>query len=303
MFGLIIFLIDGLIAVGVFDSIKRAIAWCKLWFDKISLAKALPLVILGLVAIFAISSPNHAFAQPQIQSQSAANIAELRNGVRMAYIITHESKNDEITKNGLNELKTALNNRTSVRASSLIGIDPLILEPIRNDIALYPIIYWRLGDNPMPLNIAAQQALNQYMRNGGLLFVDTRGAGLNPNQARTNTQIALRGLVIPPLAQVGQDHVLSKSFYLLAGFPGRYGNAKLWAQNSASIETSANDGVSPIIIGDGDFAFAWANNTNSQNAAINAGINIYLYALTGQYKADQVHIPVILERLKKRRTQ
>jgi hypothetical protein len=31
--------------------------------------------------------------------------------------------------------------------------------------------------------------------------------------------------------------------------------------------------------------------------AIRAGINMVLYALTGNYKADQVHVPALLKRL------
>ena len=31
--------------------------------------------------------------------------------------------------------------------------------------------------------------------------------------------------------------------------------------------------------------------------AIRTGINVVMYALTGNYKADQVHVPALLERL------
>ena len=31
--------------------------------------------------------------------------------------------------------------------------------------------------------------------------------------------------------------------------------------------------------------------------AFRAGVNLVMYALTGNYKADQVHIPALLERL------
>jgi len=34
-----------------------------------------------------------------------------------------------------------------------------------------------------------------------------------------------------------------------------------------------------------------------QEFALRTGINIVMYALTGNYKADQVHIPALLERL------
>ncbi|MCC2690560.1 MAG: RNA-binding protein, partial [Rhizobiaceae bacterium] len=31
--------------------------------------------------------------------------------------------------------------------------------------------------------------------------------------------------------------------------------------------------------------------------ALRAGVNIMMYMLTGNYKSDQVHVPVLLERL------
>ncbi len=71
-----------------------------------------------------------------------------------------------------------------------------------------------------------------------------------------------------------------------------------------------NDGVSSIIIGANDWAGAWAVNEIGQplfpvvpggerqrEMALRFGINLVMYALTGNYKADQVHFPAILERL------
>ena len=71
-----------------------------------------------------------------------------------------------------------------------------------------------------------------------------------------------------------------------------------------------NDGVSPIIIGSNDYAAAWATDEFSRplypvvpggerqrEMATRFGINLVMYALTGNYKADQVHVPAILERL------
>ena len=103
------------------------------------------------------------------------------------------------------------------------------------------------------------------------------------------------------------NHVLRKTFYILQNFPGFYSNAGLWVQSDAATNYSANDGVSPIIISNGDMARAWAQKTPdngfdainddfAHELSLRVGINIYLYALTGQYKADQVHVRSLLER-------
>ena len=73
---------------------------------------------------------------------------------------------------------------------------------------------------------------------------------------------------------------------------------------------SQADGVSSIIITANDFAGAWATDENAQpllptlpddpnqrTYAFRVGVNIVMYTLTGNYKADQVHIPALLERL------
>ena len=71
-----------------------------------------------------------------------------------------------------------------------------------------------------------------------------------------------------------------------------------------------SDGVGSIIITSNDLAGAWALDSSDQymfspvpggeeqrEMSYRAGVNIVMYALTGNYKADQVHVPAILERL------
>ena len=107
--------------------------------------------------------------------------------------------------------------------------------------------------------------------------------------------------------------MLTKAFYLLNSFPGRWEGGRLWvsaAEQDEFTETSSVDGVSSIIIGANDYAAAWAIDENGRyqfatvpgtnrqrEFAIRTGINVVMYALTGNYKADQVHIRSILERL------
>lgn len=42
-----------------------------------------------------------------------------------------------------------------------------------------------------------------------------------------------------------------------------------------------------------------AGRISSGEMAMRFGINVTMYALTGNYKADQVHVPYILERLER----
>ena len=126
----------------------------------------------------------------------------------------------------------------------------------------------------------------------------------------------LGSLNIPPLEPVPDDHVLTKSFYIMPAFPGRYDGSPLWVEASLNTTSSADrpvrtgDGVTPIMITANDFAGAWAIDANGDALlptvppnplqriyALRAGVNIMMYMLTGNYKSDQVHVPVLLERL------
>ena len=126
-------------------------------------------------------------------------------------------------------------------------------------------------------------------------------------QAESALQQVAQGLVIPPLAPLTTEHVLARAFYLLQDFPGRYTGASVWVQRD---QDRANDSVSPIIIGGNDWASAWAIDDSGRNPyavipggsrqrtlAYRFGVNLVMYALTGNYKGDQVHVPAILQRL------
>jgi hypothetical protein len=155
--------------------------------------------------------------------------------------------------------------------------------------------------------------LNDYMRNGGTILFDLRegagGAQIMGRGSRAGEALRrlTRGLDIPPLAPVPPDHVVTRSFYLMQEFPGRYSGGTLWVE---ATEARVNDGVTPVLVGANDWAGAWAINDagrpmfavvpggeRQREMAYRFGVNLAMYAMTGNYKADQVHVPFILERL------
>ena len=120
-------------------------------------------------------------------------------------------------------------------------------------------------------------------------------------------RILARALDIPPLAPIAPDHVLTRAYYLLGDFPGRWKGGKLWVERAGE---RVNDGVSSIIVGGNDWAAAWALDDTQQplfavvpggdrqrEMAYRFGINLIMYTLTGNYKSDQVHLPSIMRRL------
>jgi hypothetical protein len=166
---------------------------------------------------------------------------------------------------------------------------------------------------------AAIKKLKSYLGAGGMMVFDTHDAGMFPAGVAGNWQTRnrhrlrqlLRRLDLPRLAPVPPGHVITKTFYLLRNFPGRFTNGLVWVEQrgGAGSAGNANDGVSSVIIGSNDWAAAWAidkqgryqasvtpGGSRQRELAYRFGINMVLYTLTGNYKADQVHVPAILER-------
>ena len=240
---------------------------------------------------------------------------------RLAYIVTGNEDVDRVSKAGLQGLTLFLAQRTALEASEPTGLDPA-----RDELAFYPLIYWPVVASAPKPSAEALQHIDAYMKQGGTVLFDTRDAIEAPpgpgGEARAPGMLALRNILssldIPELDKVTQNHVLTKTFYLLKDFPGRFSTGPLWVEaqadesddNESNRPARAGDGVSSIIITSNDLAGAWAirpdnqamlplvaNEPRQREFAFRAGVNIVMYTLTGNYKADQVHIPALLERL------
>ena len=240
---------------------------------------------------------------------------------RLAYVVTGDANVDSISKAGLAGLTLFLAQRTALEAG-----DPIGLDIAHDELAFYPLIYWPIVPGaPRPPDEALKR-IDSYMKNGGTVLFDTRDAidappgvgGETRSPGMAELRKILSSLDIPQLEPVPRDHVLTKTFYLLRDFPGRFDTGQLWVEalppeNEQEQETRparGGDGVSSILITSNDLAGAWAMQPDGQpmlpmvdseprqrEFAFRAGVNIVMYTLTGNYKADQVHVPALLERL------
>ncbi len=236
-------------------------------------------------------------AQPAIADEKFALENSLET--RLAYLETGNARVDETSLRGLVGLTTMLARRTAAELGPPQGVEPGI-----DDLTFFPMIYWPVTPDYEIDNVASL-AVKEYLKNGGTILFDTqdRGGGA---QAQALRELAVR-LDLPPLVPVEAGHVLTRSFYLMNDFPGRYAGAGIWVERAGE---RVNDGVSPVVAGSNDWASAWAmdeaqrpmypvvpGGERQREMAFRFGINLVMYVLTGNYKADQVHLPAIMKRL------
>ncbi|MGE6741610.1 DUF4159 domain-containing protein [Allorhizobium pseudoryzae] len=280
-----------------------------------------PRAARSTAAILMLALLPFAFAPTESRAQDLKpgdeQALERLDTTHLAYVVTGEADVDKLSEQGLEGLSQFLTYRTTLEPGAPVGLDIT-----KDELSFYPIIYWPISATaPMPTQ-AAISRIDAYMRNGGTVLFDTRDqlssldAGGAPSANGQRLQEILANIDIPPLEPTPENHVLTRTFYLLSSFPGRYSGSPLWvearqdARNSGSQLSSTGDGVTPLLITGNDFAGAWAIDDTGRAVlptvppdemqreyAYRAGVNIMMYMLTGNYKADQVHVPALLERL------
>ena len=286
-------------------------------FSRLTMRKVQATAGAGLIvmAVGLAGADDPAFAADERPGD--AEILASLDRTHLAYVITGDRRTDRTSRLGLNGMTRFLTYRTSLEPGEPVGVD---IE--RDPLELYSMLYWPITVDADPPSPEAISRVDTFMKNGGTVLFDTRDAlaGLSsagvvsPETARLRAILA--ELDIPALEPVPQDHVLTKAFYILNEFPGRYRGSPLWVEALLDTDNPDNrparggDGVSSIIITGNDLAGAWAIDENNipvyptvppdpvqREHAYRSGVNIMMYMLTGNYKADQVHVPALLERL------
>jgi hypothetical protein len=272
------------------------------------------LALVGMMGFAAV--PHHVWAAESPPVSERDMDAAL--STRLAYVATGDSSVDETSRLGLTALTRVLAARTSAELA-----DPVALDPARDELAFYPLIYWPIvAGLPQPKS-EARTRIAAFMKNGGTMIFDTRDAltarpGGPPTPEALWLRAFLEGVDVPELEPIPHDHVLTKTFYLLDRIVGRTAIGQTWVEALPPLDLNdhsqrparAGDSVSPIIIASDDLAAAWAEDADrrplyplipggarQRELALRSGVNLVMYTLTGNYKADQVHAKDILERL------
>lgn len=273
------------------------------------------LAAVALLALLPLAPGRAAAAEGPLDDR----ILSAAGNVVLAHVLTGDGETDRVAEAGLWGLSETLFARTSVEPAEPQGVN---VET--DELSVYAFLYWPVTTTQPVPSPAAYARLNRYLHSGGMILFDTRDADVAGFGAASPEGRRLQALAapldIPPLEPIPQDHVLTRSFYLLQDFPGRFDGRAIWVEAAPPDAEMAegmpfrnlNDGVTPVVIGGNDWARAWAvddqnrpmfpvgrglGGERQREISYRFGVNLIMHVLTGNYKSDQVHVPALLERL------
>ncbi len=112
-------------------------------------------------------------ASPRRLRASAATTQAVKATLetRLAYVVTGDAEVDRISKAGLQGLTLFLAQRTALEAGEPVGLDPA-----RDELAFYPLIYWPVVPSAAKPSREALEHIDAYMKQGGTVLFDTRDA-------------------------------------------------------------------------------------------------------------------------------
>jgi hypothetical protein len=281
-------------------------------------AAMLAVAAIGTGALLACTAGPADAQQASPTARADVTAVRATSKVTFAYVVTGDATADDASRRGIVGLNRELTKRTAVEPG-----EPFAVNIETDEIAFFPVLYWPVLPNARPLSQAVLAKIDAYMKEGGMIIFDTKDTGQGMpsgynlrGDGTTPLQRMLGNLDVPRLEPVPEHHVLTKSFYLLRTFPGRFEGGSLWVEAETPRDSDQGrqarrvDGVSSILITSNDLASAWAvdeagrplypvvpGGERQREYAYRVGINIIMYVLTGNYKADQVHVPALLERL------
>jgi len=215
--------------------------------------------------------------------------------------IMYQGGNDNPRPDALRSLLAQVTRRTSIE----VNREPVALNVSDPGLFRHPFIYMAGDQGFDPFSEKDLKVLRNYLSYGGFLFIDDSSA-----RADSAFDVSVRKMISAlfpqnPLRKIQRDHSIFRSFYLLNTVSGR-------SIVKPYLEGISIKGRTVLIYSSNDQGGAWSRNKlghwnydviagghRQRQLAIRLGVNIIMYALTLDYKKDMVHLPIILERLRR----
>ena len=218
-----------------------------------------------------------------------------RTQFRLALLSFEPAGNDRLA--GLERLAYEVRKRTSVEAAP----KPVVLTLDSPELFDFPFLVFAVCQAPPALTAGQIRTLRRYLDAGGFLFVDNCQG--RPGAAEDWIHAEL-GRMYPGRAfkPVPADHSVYRTFYLLDRAFGR-------TAARTDLEGLDDGDRTVVLVNPNDLLGALLRDPfgnpvfdlpeRGRELAQRQGVNIVLYALTLNYKKDQIHIPFILKRRQK----
>lgn len=199
----------------------------------------------------------------------------------------------------LRRLMWEIEKRTSIEVSAEL---PQVHPSDVVELHRHPFLYLA-GDRAFALPSDEDLArLRRHLTMGGMLLIDSAEGRAGGGFDQSVRALCQRLLPSSPLGRLPDDHVLFRAFYLLRIPAGR-------VLALPYLEAALIGGRAAIVYSQNDLGGAWVRDRGGQyqfevipggelqrEHSFRLGVNLAMYALCLDYKADQVHVPFIMRR-------
>ena len=220
-----------------------------------------------------------------IHSTMRANVGQYANGTFLAYVRSSNDSNNRMAELGLRNLAFESYSRSTMEPTGVVGLD------IENDdLSFFPFLLFQITNDTPRLSEQARLRVQQYLANGGEIFFDVLDTRVNNSEP---LRVMLNDLQISQPQLLEEGHALTQSFYIVSELPGVH-NRPVWVESDNP--AIGEESTTSVIIGSNNWAGAWSGRFTDPEVteqAIRAGLNMFSFSLSGNYKTDPVHADTI----------
>lgn len=255
-------------------------------FKTITASLVLASACMGVAGLSsAQTTPETAPVPTPLSAEAQKNAAEYAAHSYLAYIKTGNPVVDDTSRRGLLALQAKLKDITMLDVAGVVGVD---IE--KDDISLFPMIYWPVSESAPVLSASAQKKVQNYMQMtpAHLIIFDINHQGHGIGNIQPLRHL-LGDVTLRPLVPVQADSAVNKTFFKTKDLRGSFNYSSVLIEEPAP-QGSGLEVVTSVIIGENNWAAAWASRSESQKEAMYAGVNFAMLAMTGNYKLDQADI-------------
>ena len=201
----------------------------------------------------------------------------------------------------LESLLVQVANRTAVEVKRM----PLDMDLGDPELYRYPFLYMSGNEEFESFTSEQLNTLRNYLSYGGFLLIDDSSSVVNSKFDASVRKMVSQLFPHTRLQKIPNDHSIYRSFYLINQAAGRL-------IVNPFLEGVTIKGRTALVYSTNDLGGAWARDKLGhwsheiigdtellRKLSIRLGVNIVIYALTLDYKKDMVHLPIILERLRR----